>query len=128
MLLKPRVLSSQPAQMPWPAGWMAQSYQFMNPVERLSRRRAEAIIIATRQTSRMLRAAFAALSVIPAILLTGCLTMEPPGSANTITHSEKTFSAQPVPPSKPIQLTLGPTTRDRAEVVIPIKPPQKAAE
>ncbi|MEY2429278.1 MAG: hypothetical protein QOJ40_2163 [Verrucomicrobiota bacterium] len=85
--------------------------------------------MATRQTSRMAWAACAALLAVPAILLTGCLTTEPPSSANTTSHIEKTFSPQPVPPNKPIQLTLGPTTKDRAEVVPPVvKQPQKAVE
>jgi hypothetical protein len=100
----------------------------MDPVERLRRGHGGAVSIATRQTSRMAWAAFAALLVAPLVLLTGCLTTEPPSSANPTSHVEKTFSPQPVLPNKPIQLTLGPTTKDRTEMVTPVKEPAKAAE
>jgi hypothetical protein len=80
------------------------------------------------RASQPIKAAFAALLAVPAVLLTGCLTTEPPSSAITPSHVEKTFSPQPVPPNKPIELTLGPTTKDRAEVAAPVKQPQKGVE
>src|SRR2546423_11059709 len=103
---------------------MAQSYQFMNPAERLSRRPAEAIIFTTRQTSRMTKAAFAALLAVPAVLFTGCLTMEPSNTPTRENHFERTF----VEPAQPAQLSASGTPRDRAEAATPVKQPQKPAE
>src|SRR5438874_1326669 len=94
----------------------------MKPVERLSRGRGKTIIISSGQTSRVAWAAFAALVIAPAVLLTGCLTTEPPNSPTRENHFERTFTEPTVQSSAPAP------ARNRAEVVVPVKQPQKAAE
>src|SRR5437016_9403953 len=91
---------------------MVQWCQYMNRVERWSRRRGKAIINA-------------AVLCILGGSLTGCLTTELTSSSPTReNHFERTFTE----PTQPVQSSAASIAKNRAEAVTPIKQPQKAAE